>query len=109
MQTQSVDRLFEMQRLIGIGHHLREVDDKIHALRFQPFEDAKRADQTNESVRIPGSLRATLPEDQRTAYDMEYQAHVNRGLADGHDRATIERVWKQYEPAITQSLGDTEY
>lgn len=98
VQRESVDRIFEMQKLIGSSYILRDTDDRIQSLRYQPFDEARRDEKAKQGI------YHTLDADHQNAYDAEYESHVQRGTANGLDRATIDRVWRQHEGEIVATI-----
>lgn len=97
VQRESVDRVFEAFRLIGTSYATREADEKIQRLRYEKFDEVRREANKNR-------LYDSLGPEHRQAYDAEYEAHVRMGEAQGYDKATIERVWREQEGSIVESL-----
>jgi hypothetical protein len=95
-QRESFDRILETFKTIGISHTTREADEKIQTLRYQPYEEARKQNQSPYEQLTP---------EIKAVYDEMYENHRQMGVNSGFSESEIDRIWKENEENI---LADIE-
>lgn len=93
-QAGALDRMYELNKVVGLSFETRDINDKITEKRFEQFSNTDS----------PKDLRSSLSPAYQAEYDAAYEHHRQMGYDAGATEAEIESTWRAHEEEIVATF-----